>query len=95
VIHSTTLAQAFRQNADHFSRLQRRVDMAHRNYRNALQDLLRLQAEEVLEPEPLTPLNQTAKPQNGFVPRSMSESPVDIPPSPVKPASPASPHADF
>jgi hypothetical protein len=102
VIHSTTLAQAFRQNADHFSRLQRRVDMAHRNYRNALQELLRLQAEEVLEPEPATPLDQTAKPQNGFVPRPIPESPVDDSPvdagrasaCPGERSSPGSSHSD-
>ena len=69
--HNLTLAPAFRQNAECFSRLQRRIDMAHRNYRNALQELQRLQSEEVVEsePEPATPENETVKPQNGSVPQ--------------------------
>jgi hypothetical protein len=74
IIHTTTLAQAFRQNADFFARLQRRIDMTHRNYRNALQELERLQAEEVFEPEPATPEIQTVKPENGSVPQP------DVPP---------------
>ena len=61
-----SLAPAFRQNADCFARLQRRIDMAHRNYRNALQELSRLQSEEVVEPEPATrrikPLNPKMAP---------------------------------
>jgi hypothetical protein len=45
-VHNLSLAPAFRLNADCFSRLQRRIDATHRNYRNALQELQLLQAEE-------------------------------------------------
>jgi hypothetical protein len=64
-------AQGFRCNADYFARLQRRIDTAHRNYRNALHELERLQVEENRDPDPapVTPTIQTQKPQNGFVPQ--------------------------
>jgi hypothetical protein len=49
------LAQAYWSGVDRFARLQRRVDTAHKNYRTALQDLQRLQAEEAalpVDPDP-------------------------------------------
>ncbi|MEI9973230.1 MAG: hypothetical protein WDO73_15000 [Ignavibacteriota bacterium] len=71
--HCTVVGEAFRHNADAFSRLQRRVDATHRNYRNALHELQRLQAEE----ESLaTPEEQTQNPENGFVPQPYPETPV-------------------
>ena len=45
-IYDVNLAVAFRKTCDEFSRLQRRIDMTHRHYRHALQELERLQAEE-------------------------------------------------
>ena len=45
-LFDVNLAVAFRKTCDEFSRLQRRIDMTHRHYRNALQELERLQAEE-------------------------------------------------
>jgi hypothetical protein len=71
------LAQAYWSGVDRFARLQRRIDTAHKNYRTALQELQRLQAEEVLEPEPELTLassrNQTTTPPNGFVPPTIPE----------------------
>ena len=68
------VAQAFKNNSDYFTRLQRRIDAAHRNYRNALQELRRQQAGEDHDPEPdpvpATTRKQTAKPHNGFVPHN-------------------------
>jgi hypothetical protein len=73
------VGQAYRSDCDYFARLQRRIDTAHRNYRNALQELRRIQAAETPGPEPATATNQIAKPQNGFVP------PTDYVMSPVSP----------
>ena len=65
-------AQSFKGNADYFTRLQRRIDAAHRNYRNALHELRRQQAGEDHDPEPdpvpATLRRERTKPQNGFVP---------------------------
>jgi hypothetical protein len=70
-----TLGQSYCQNSNQFTRLQRRIDTAHKNYRNALQELQRLQAEPTEpepDPEPETPTQtkQTVKPANGFVPET-------------------------
>ena len=48
-IFDVNLAVAFRKTCDEFSRLQRRIDMTHRHYRHALQELERLQAAEAEE----------------------------------------------
>src|ERR1035438_9126718 len=53
-----TFAKAFRDDSGHFARLQRRIDATQRNYRNALHELERLQADE----------NETTKPEIGSVP---------------------------
>ena len=87
------VAQAYRSDCDYFSRLQRRIDTAHRNYRNALQELRRLQAEEdrvaAQETDPeaapaarTTQRNQTAEPVNGFVPHRPAGNPPEPPPQP-------------
>jgi hypothetical protein len=88
-IFEITFAKAFRDDSDHFARLQRRIDSTQRNYRNALHELDRLQAEEAAansEPEPaavpVSPQNQTTKPQNGFVPQTSS---ADLPSHPAEP----------
>jgi hypothetical protein len=82
------LAQAYWSGVDRFARLQRRIDTAHKNYRTALQELQRLQAEEVLAPDPdpapeptlASSRNQTTKPSNGFVPQTTPPEPIDTPP---------------
>jgi hypothetical protein len=82
-IFEITFAKAFRDDSDHFARLQRRIDATQRNYRNALHELQRLQAEEPEpepEPEPAISHNQTTKPPNGFVPQ-LSPAPQTVPPS--------------
>jgi len=81
------LAQAFRKNANHFARLQRRIDSAQRNYRNALHELERLQAEAVAipdaNPDPPPPpgwaaeKNQSPAVPIGFVPQAAPQDPVD------------------
>ena len=83
------IGQAFHNNADYFARLQRRIDTAHRNYRNALHELERLQAGEAPiqvdsdpEPAPASSRNKTAKPPNGFVPQTTPSNPIEAPPSP-------------
>src|SRR5208283_4672611 len=48
-IFDVNLAVAFRKTCDEFSRLQRRIDMTHRHYHKALQELERLQAQETEE----------------------------------------------
>jgi hypothetical protein len=92
-IFDVNLAVAFRKTCDEFSRLQRRIDMTHRHYRNALQELERLQAQEAEEiaeeaeetapaPDPPTSAtshNQTSKPPNGFVPQVTPDTPSDPP----------------
>jgi hypothetical protein len=77
------IGQAFHNNADYFARLQRRIDTAHRNYRNALHELERLQAAEAPiqvesdpEPAPANSRNKTAKPPNGFVPQTTPSNPI-------------------
>jgi len=84
-----TLAKAYSKNCDEFSRLQRRIDMTQRHYRNALHELERLQAEELAptdDPEPLaapaTPQNQTPTHPNGFVPQNAAHNPPEPPPQP-------------
>ena len=54
------LAKALRDNAEYFTRLQRRIDTAQRNYRNALQELQHLQAENRPLPDP-EPAPQSAE----------------------------------
>jgi hypothetical protein len=75
-IFDVTLGQAYSEKCDEFSRLQRRIDMTQRNYRNALHELQRLQAEEAhdLDPDP-TPRNQPVSPPNGFVPQPSCKTP--------------------
>jgi hypothetical protein len=84
-IFEITPSKAFRDASDHFARLQRRIDATQRNYRNALHELERLQAEPAVEPEPeavpVISRNQTPKPPNGFVPQSGLEPPADDPPN--------------
>ena len=85
------LAKALRDNAEYFTRLQRRIDTAQRNYRNALQELQHLQAENrpLPDPEPAPqsarpapPRNRPVTPANGFVPETTPASPLEAPPSP-------------
>jgi hypothetical protein len=85
------IGQAFHGNSDYFARLQRRIDTAHRNYRNALHELERLQGEQAAlqvdpDPDPLPtgagPRNQSDKRPNGFVPQNRPEDPIDAPPAP-------------
>ncbi len=66
------LGQAFRFQCDYFARLQRRLDSVHRNYRNALHELERLQAGEssAPQPDPVTPTIQTPRRKSGFVPQT-------------------------
>jgi len=88
-IFEITFAKAFRDDSDHFARLQRRIDATQRNYRNALHELQRLQAEQAVEPEPepapVISRNQTPNPPNGFVPQSGLEPPADDPPNTAPP----------
>jgi hypothetical protein len=88
-IFEITFAKAFRNDSDHFARLQRRIDATQRNYRNALHELERLQAEEAVDPVPapapadpilVSPQDQTPKPANGFVPQP---APANPPPPPA------------
>ena len=88
------LGQAYNRNADNFARLQRRIDTAHRNYRNALQELRASRPRpgehvEPLEkpaqpqppeprPDPLTPQEQSPKASNGFVPQTTPEVPAEL-----------------
>jgi hypothetical protein len=92
-IYHRSLGETFSKYSDEFSRLQRRVDSTHRQYRNTLHELERLQAAEAAEadlqadPESAaTPAIQTAKPQNGFVPPPPAEPPlhpVEVTPNPT------------
>lgn len=99
----TAAGQAFRTSLAFFDRLQSRIDAAHRNYRNALKELQRLQAEQAEEdrtpdPDPTPALhatarNQTPKPANGFVPPNPAPNPAEDPsaPPPPPPANPSDP----
>ena len=95
-IFEITPAEAFRKDSDHFARLQRRIDATQRNYRNALHELERLQADEAVEPEPApasqatpaTSRNQKPNQPNGFVPQLSAEPPVNHPPNPAPPQTP-------
>jgi hypothetical protein len=97
-IFDVNLAVAFRKTCDEFSRLQRRIDMTHRHYRDALQELERLQTRELEEiladaeetapdPEPapasVTPPNTTPKSEIGFVPQLTPGDPAAPPPDPL------------
>jgi uncharacterized membrane protein len=92
-IYHRSLGETFSKYGDEFSRLQRRIDSTHRQYRNTLHELQRLHAEEAAEadlqadPElAATSANQTAKPQNGFVPQlSLAPSPAGQPDHPPAP----------
>ena len=81
------LGQAVFTNHNYFARLQRRIDSAQRNYRHALEQLRSLQAEEetagqTADPPTATPREQTAKPQNGFVPQTPLNTPGSQTPEP-------------
>jgi len=84
-----TLGQSYNRNARQFDRLQRRIDSAHRNYRRALQELQRLQAENESQPDseaapqpaPPAKRNQAVTPPNGFVPETTVQKPVNAPPT--------------
>jgi hypothetical protein len=76
-IFEITFAKAFREDSDHFARLQRRIDSTQRNYRNALHELERLQAEEAV---PASPAIETAKPEIGSVPQDVAQAPVPAAP---------------
>ena len=85
------LAKALRDNAEYFTRLQRRIDTAQRNYRNALQELQHLQAENrpLPDPEPAPqsarpapPRNRPVTPANGFVPKADPQNPTESQSSP-------------
>ena len=86
-----TLGQSYNRNAKQFDRLQRRIDSAHRNYRRALQELQRLQAENESQPDseaapqptPPAPRNQPVTPVIGFVPETAPQSPISAAPSPL------------
>jgi hypothetical protein len=87
-VHCTILGESFDRMEETFARLQRRVDATQRNYRNALHELQRLQAEQAqlesepaTDPEPVSPPPQTTNPANGFVPREPLASPI----SPAEP----------
>ena len=69
----TATAKAYLKMADPLARLQRRIDATQRNFRNALHELERLQAEE--EEALANEENQTEKPENGFDPRSADNHP--------------------
>jgi hypothetical protein len=80
-----TLGQALHRNSEVFARLQRRIDTAQRNYRTALQDLKRLQAETLEtapahdpapQPHPPAPRNQPVTSPNGFVPQVVRPGPA-------------------
>jgi hypothetical protein len=94
-IDEIEIGQAFHNNSDYFARLQHRIDTAHRNYRNALHELQRLQAEEAAfnvdpDPAPASSRNRTAEPPNGFVPQTPPDNPRDAPP-----AQPSPRHSDI
>jgi hypothetical protein len=75
-VFEITFAKAFRRDSDHFARLQRRIDRAHRHYHNALRELQRLQAEEdaqTVDTPPATDSKQTAEPATGFLPQAAPE----------------------
>ena len=84
------VAQGFRNMVDYFAAIQRRIDTAHRNYRNALQELRRLKAEEDLEPAPVVSSSEvpSAVSGTGFVPQTIpSQSPVSaVDPTPTHPS---------
>jgi hypothetical protein len=89
-IYHRSLGEIFSKYSDEFSRLQRRVDATHRQYRTTLHELERLQAAEAPvdvdaepEPAPLSAHNQTPNPQNGFVPPPPADSPhIPLEPTP-------------
>jgi hypothetical protein len=81
------------KTCDEFSRLQRRIDMTQRHYRNTLHELQRLQAEQAEETAPardsdsepvrLTPPAATSKSEIGFVPQLTPDDPAASPPDPL------------
>jgi hypothetical protein len=92
-VHPTILAESFNRMDETFARLQRRIDATQRNYRHALHELERLQAEETpladALPDPVSPRIQTSEPPNGFLPPTPAELPDGRPP---ETASEPSPH---
>jgi hypothetical protein len=81
-VHQTSLGESFKRMADTFARLQRRVDATQRTFRNALQELQRLQAAEPQpdpEPDPVTPRPQSANRANGFDPQTADDASIDPP----------------
>ena len=88
------LGQAFCRNQRELERLQRRINSTHRTYRNSLEDLQRLQAEEPASepapaprPAPPTPRKQKPNARNGFVPQLTLEGPVAASPAAHTPVS--------
>ena len=85
------LGQAFCSASSIFVRLQRRMDAAQRNYRNALVDLLKLQSQTqqppAADPPSRTQSNQPVVSEIGFVPQP---TPMPVPPLAVAP--PPDPH---
>ncbi|HEX3748045.1 MAG TPA: hypothetical protein VHW09_29140 [Bryobacteraceae bacterium] len=83
-VHPTILGESFNRMDETFARLQRRVDMTHRNYRNALHELERLQAAEPQpDPDPVTPRPQSLNPANGFDPQIDDDASGDPPRPPL------------
>jgi hypothetical protein len=74
------LGEAFSSNSQAFSRLQRRIDSADRNYHRALKELRRLQPSSIPDPPPQPLPHPSPAREIGFVPQ-------------VPPAVP--PHSDF
>lgn len=96
----THIPDAFRKSAEVLARLQRRIDSTQRNYRNALRDLERLQAEEeVPESDPqstsVSPTEETPNSKIGFVPHTplSRESHAPRTAAPARPAVVISPTA--
>ncbi|HEX3745086.1 MAG TPA: hypothetical protein VHW09_14180 [Bryobacteraceae bacterium] len=86
-VHCTILAESFNRMDETFARLQRRIDMTQRNYRNALHELTRLQAAEPPfqpEPDPVTPRPQSPNPADGFDPQIAADASLH-PPQPTRP----------
>ena len=78
---SFELTQGYRRCYSQLEGLQKRINTAQKNWRTALQDLKRLQAEEpepVPEPDAPAPQNQPVTPEIGFVPQIVN-TPISTP----------------
>jgi hypothetical protein len=80
-VHPTILGESFNRMDETFARLQRRIDMTQRNYRNALHQLERLRAEAAeqaeaarLDPDPEPELDRGAAP---VTPRPQTTNPAN------------------